>query len=169
MVSQMLFLASVSQPSVPLATESIDLRSEAEKVMELFSHSAEDKGMYLVIEGYAHAQGERLMIQRAISNLLSNAIRHGPVGSTVALELLESRTEAVLAVRNTGEGIAAEHLPRIFDRFYRVHPSRSRQQGGTGLGLAIVRSIMSLHEGSVAAESELNGPTTFRLIFPRKA
>ncbi|WP_282348435.1 heavy metal sensor histidine kinase [Pseudomonas sp. PS01301] len=169
MVSQMLFLASVSQPSVPLATESIDLRSEAEKVMELFSHSAEDKGMSLVIKGHSHAIGERLMIQRAISNLLSNAIRHGPDGSTVALELEESRTEAVLAVRNTGEGIAAEHLPRIFDRFYRVHPSRSRQQGGTGLGLAIVRSIMSLHEGHVAVESELNGPTTFKLIFPQYA
>ncbi|MEX5624151.1 ATP-binding protein, partial [Pseudomonas syringae] len=69
---------------------------------------------------YAHAHGETLMIQRAISNLLSNAIRHGPAGSTVALELAESRTEALLAVRNTGEGIAAEHLPRIFDRFYRI-------------------------------------------------
>ncbi|KTB90815.1 hypothetical protein AO073_21845 [Pseudomonas syringae ICMP 11293] len=109
------------------------------------------------------------MIQRAISNLLSNAIRHGPAGSTVALELAESRTEALLAVRNTGEGIAAEHLPRIFDRFYRIHPSRSRQQGGTGLGLAIVRSIMSLHEGHVTVESELDGPTTFKLIFPKSA
>lgn len=167
MVSQMLFLASVNQPSAPVAKEPVDLRSEAEKVMELFSHSAEDKEMSLIIKGHSQVAGEKLMIQRAISNLLSNAIRHGPAGSTVALELSENRSEAVLAIRNAGEGIAAEHLPRIFDRFYRVHPSRSRQQGGTGLGLAIVRSIMTVHKGRVTADSTVDGTTTFQLIFPK--
>ncbi|MET0612712.1 MAG: ATP-binding protein, partial [Pseudomonas caspiana] len=61
----------------------------------------------------------------------------------------------------------AEHLPRLFDRFYRVHASRSRQQGGTGLGLAIVRSIMNVHRGRVTVESELERITTFRLVFPQ--
>jgi two-component system heavy metal sensor histidine kinase CusS len=166
MVSQMLFLASVAQPSAPLVTQSIDLRSEAEKVMELFSLSAEDKRMSLHIAGQAYARGDRLMIQRAVSNLLSNAITHGPAGSIVALELDESHIGAVLAIRNAGEGIAVEHLPRIFDRFYRVHPDRARQQGGTGLGLAIVHSIMCLHQGQVTVESQPEGPTTFKLIFP---
>lgn len=107
------------------------------------------------------------MIQRAISNLLSNAIRHGLSGSVITITLATHADEVSLAVRNAGEGIDAEHLPRLFDRFYRVHVSRARQQGGTGLGLAIVRSIMSLHEGQVTVESEPGHFTTFSLIFPK--
>lgn len=166
MVSQMLFLASVSQPSAPLIFSAIDLREEAKKVAELFAMSAEEKKMSVEVQGNAKVSGDRLMIQRAISNLLSNAIRHGSTGTTVTLSLSSRKEEISLAVCNAGEGIEAEHLPRLFDRFYRVHASRSRQQGGTGLGLAIVRSIMSLHEGRVAVESEPGAVTTFSLIFP---
>ncbi len=167
MVSQMLFLASVSQPSALLAFTAVDLEEEASKVAELFALSAEEKEMSLVVQGSATTLGERLMIQRAISNLISNAIRHGTPGSTVTVILDSHADEVTVAVSNAGEGIEAEHLPRLFDRFYRVHASRSRQQGGTGLGLAIVRSIMSVHQGRVTVESELERTTTFRLVFPR--
>lgn len=166
MVSQMLFLASVSQPSVPLAFSDIDLAEEATKVAELFASSAEEKNLQVHRRGSAYVRGDRLMIQRAISNLLSNAIRHGLPGTTITINL-DSRPDAVtLAVSNEGEGIEAEHLPRLFDRFYRVHASRSRQQGGTGLGLAIVRSIMSVHQGQVLVESQRGQTTTFSLLFP---
>ncbi|QXW44736.1 MULTISPECIES: heavy metal sensor histidine kinase [Pseudomonas syringae group genomosp. 2] len=167
MISQMLFLASVSQPAAPLPVEVIDLREEADKVAELFSSSAEERDITLQVQGNAKATGDRLMIQRAISNLLSNAIRHGLSGSLITITLATHADEVSLAVRNAGEGIDAEHLPRLFDRFYRVHVSRARQQGGTGLGLAIVRSIMSLHEGQVTVESEPGHFTTFSLIFPK--
>ncbi|KPW69744.1 MULTISPECIES: heavy metal sensor histidine kinase [Pseudomonas syringae group] len=167
MISQMLFLASVSQPAAPLPVEVIDLREEADKVAELFSSSAEERDITLQVQGNAKATGERLMIQRAISNLLSNAIRHGLSGSVITITLATHADEVSLAVRNAGEGIDAEHLSRLFDRFYRVHVSRARQQGGTGLGLAIVRSIMSLHEGQVTVESEPGHFTTFSLIFPK--
>ncbi|KTB73426.1 MULTISPECIES: heavy metal sensor histidine kinase [Pseudomonas] len=167
MISQMLFLASVSQPAAPLPVEVIDLREEADKVAELFSSSAEERDITLQVQGNAKATGDRLMIQRAISNLLSNAIRHGLAGSVITITLATHADEVSLAVRNAGEGIDAEHLPRLFDRFYRVHVSRARQQGGTGLGLAIVRSIMSLHEGQVTVESEPGHFTTFSLIFPK--
>ncbi|KPX17103.1 two-component sensor histidine kinase [Pseudomonas amygdali pv. morsprunorum] len=167
MISQMLFLASVSQPAAPLPVEVIDLREEADKVAELFSSSAEERDITLQVQGNAKATGERLMIQRAISNLLSNAIRHGLSGSVITITLATHADEVSLAVRNAGDGIDAEHLPRLFDRFYRVHVSRARQQGGTGLGLAIVRSIMSLHEGQVTVESEPGHFTTFSLIFPK--
>lgn len=167
MVSQMLFLASVSQPTVPLTFGVINLQEEAKKVAELFSSSAEEKKMSLQVHGSAHAMGDRLMIQRAISNLLSNSIRHGTAGSTIKIMLTDHSDEVSLSVCNTGEGIEAEHLPRLFDRFYRVHASRSRQQGGTGLGLAIVRSIMSLHEGRVTVESQPGYTTTFSLVFPK--
>lgn len=168
MVSQMLFLASVSQPQAPLAFTTIDLQEETEKVAELFSAAADEKEMELKVEGSAHTQGDRLMIQRAISNLLSNAIRHSIPGSTITIALEMREDEVSLAIHNLGEGIEAVHLPRVFDRFYRVHASRARQQGGTGLGLAIVRSIMSLHGGRVAVESQLGRVTTFSLIFPRE-
>ncbi|AQL35188.1 heavy metal sensor histidine kinase [Pseudomonas syringae] len=167
MISQMLFLASVSQPAAPLPLEVIDLGEEAEKVAELFSSSAEDRDITLQVHGAAKVSGDKLMIQRAISNLLSNAIRHGLAGSVITITLDTHEDEVWLAVRNTGDGIDADHLPRLFDRFYRVHVSRARQQGGTGLGLAIVRSIMSLHEGQVTVQSEPGQFTTFKLIFPR--
>lgn len=169
MVSQMLFLASVSQPQAPLTFTTIDLREEAEKVAELFSLAADEKHIQLSVRGSAHNMGDRLMIQRAISNLLSNAIRHGVAGSAVTIALKMHEDEVSLLVSNTGDGIEAVHLPRLFDRFYRVHASRARQQGGTGLGLAIVRSIMSLHGGRVAVESELGNVTTFSLFFPKTA
>ncbi|RMO67547.1 heavy metal sensor histidine kinase [Pseudomonas syringae group genomosp. 3] len=167
MISQMLFLASVSQPAAPLPLEVIDLGEEAEKVAELFSSSAEDRDITLQVHGAAKVSGDKLMIQRAISNLLSNAIRHGLAGSVITITLDTHEDEVWLAVRNAGDGIDADHLPRLFDRFYRVHVSRARQQGGTGLGLAIVRSIMSLHEGQVTVQSEPGQFTTFKLIFPR--
>ncbi|PHN41093.1 heavy metal sensor histidine kinase [Pseudomonas amygdali] len=167
MISQMLFLASVSQPAAPLPVEVIDLREEADKVAELFSSSAEERDITLQVQGNAKATGDRLMIQRAISNLLSNAIRHGLSGSVITITLATHADEVSLAVRNAGDGIDAEHLSRLFDRFYRVHVSRARQQGGTGLGLAIVRPIMSLHEGQVTVESEPGHFTTFSLIFPK--
>ncbi|AAO53923.1 heavy metal sensor histidine kinase [Pseudomonas syringae group genomosp. 3] len=168
MISQMLFLASVSQPAAPLPLEVIDLGEEAEKVAELFSSSAEDRDITLQVHVAAKVSGDKLMIQRAISNLLSNAIRHGLAGSVITITLDTHEDEVWLAVRNAGDGIDAEHLPRLFDRFYRVHVSRARQQGGTGLGLAIVRSIMSLHEGQVTVQSEPGQFTTFNLIFPRR-
>ncbi|KPY56358.1 Heavy metal sensor histidine kinase [Pseudomonas syringae pv. spinaceae] len=168
MISQMLFLASVSQPAAPLPLEVIDLGEEAEKVAELFSSSAEDRDITLQEHGAAKVSGDKLMIQRAISNLLSNAIRHGLAGSVITITLDTHEDEVWLAVRNAGDGIDADHLPRLFDRFYRVHVSRARQQGGTGLGLAIVRSIMSLHEGQVTVQSEPGQFTTFNLIFPRR-
>ncbi|AVB18216.1 MULTISPECIES: heavy metal sensor histidine kinase [Pseudomonas syringae group] len=168
MISQMLFLASVSQPAAPLPLDVIDLGEEAEKVAELFSSSAEDRDITLQVHGAAKVSGDKLMIQRAISNLLSNAIRHGLAGSVITITLDTHEDEVSLAVRNAGDGIDAEHLPRLFDRFYRVHVSRARQQGGTGLGLAIVRSIMSLHEGQVTVQSEPGQFTTFNLIFPRR-
>ena len=106
------------------------------------------------------------MLRRALSNLLSNALRHAPAEASVLI-LLDSSSEgrALLSVQNPGPEIPAEHLPRIFDRFYRVDPSRTRQSEGAGLGLAIVRSIVEAHGGRVEAASARN-KTTFTLFFP---
>ncbi|MBA1245851.1 MULTISPECIES: heavy metal sensor histidine kinase [Pseudomonas] len=164
MVSQMLFLASVSQPS-SLQLTTIRLHEEAGRIAEMFLHVAEDKSVSLTLHGEAEVQGDRLMVQRAISNLLSNAIRHSPHGEVVSIDITQDAEATRLAVANKGAGIEAEHIPHIFKRFYRVHSSRSRKQGGTGLGLAIVRSIMNLHGGEVSACSAPGVCTTFTLQF----
>jgi two-component system heavy metal sensor histidine kinase CusS len=164
-VSDMLFLAQVSHPRALLPQEPVRLEEEAAKVAELFDFSAEEKSLRVVIEGHGLVVGDRLMIQRAISNLLSNAIRHTPEGERISVQVREEGEAVTLQVQNPGAGIAAEHLPHLFERFYRVDKGRSRAQGGTGLGLAIVRSIMELHLGSASAQSSEEGPTRFLLKF----
>ncbi|WP_394245232.1 heavy metal sensor histidine kinase [Halopseudomonas laoshanensis] len=165
-VSDMLFLAQTNHPATLIPFEPIRLEQEAARLTDLFSIPAEEKQIRLNINGTGTILGDRLMIQRAISNLLSNAIRHSPTESDVHLTI-ERRQEIVsLSVSNPGEGIAAEHLPHLFERFYRVDPSRSRSEGGTGLGLAIIRSIMSLHGGSAEVSSTPGGITVFSLNFP---
>lgn len=165
-VSDMLFLAHVSHPAALIPFEAIALHEEAEKVVELFSLTAEEKDIKLNVSGYATINGDRLMVQRAISNLLSNAIRHSPEGSKIDIDLVTNATNATLAVSNPGAGIPPEHLPKLFERFYRVDRGRSRADGGTGLGLAIVRSIMSLHHGHVGVSSIADQTTVFTLYFP---
>jgi len=166
-VSDMLFLAQVSHPASLVPFEKIALEDEARRVVDLFSISAEEKQISLSIAGAGLTFGDRLMVQRAISNLLSNAIRHSPIGANISL-LIEKHSETVsFSVGNPGIGIPAQHIPHLFERFYRVDTSRSRAEGGTGLGLAIVRSIMSLHQGTVEVSSLPGSFTVFRLIFPK--
>ena len=107
-------------------------------------------------------------MQRAITNLVSNAIRHAQANSKVDLLITVENESTTLAVVNEGDGIAPDHLQHIFDRFYRVDSARARLDGGAGLGLAIVRSIMSAHGGRVSAQNLMSGRTIFTLSFPAK-
>ncbi|MGA4637552.1 heavy metal sensor histidine kinase [Pseudomonas solani] len=167
-VTDMLFLAHVSHPASLVPFENIALEDEARRVADLFSISAEERRIDIAVAGSGTTRGDRLMIQRALSNLLSNAIRHSPAGSQISI-VIERHTDKVsIAVGNPGIGIPAQHLPHLFERFYRVDSGRSRAEGGTGLGLAIVRSIMSLHQGSVEASSLPGSFTLFRLVFPAR-
>lgn len=166
-VSDMLFLGQVSDPASQIQFEKISLVDEALKVVDLFSISADEKSISLNVVGKGWVLGDRLMVQRAISNLLSNAIRHSPLEGEILILVETHANTTSLSVSNSGIGIPAQHLPHLFDRFYRVDPSRARQEGGTGLGLAIVRSIMSLHQGSTEVRSLPGSLTVFRLIFPK--
>lgn len=165
-VSDMLFIAHVSHPASSVHFETIQIRSEAMQVMDLFSFPAEEKGLEIILSGHGQVRGNRLMIQRAISNLLSNAIRYCPAGETVDIKIKELHESIRLEVGNPGTSISEEHLPKLFERFYRADKGRSRSQGGTGLGLAIVRSIMSLHQGSAEVNTSTPGYTVFFLDFP---
>ncbi len=109
------------------------------------------------------------LLEQAIVNLIDNAIKYSPEGSKVAVSSRQTATETTISVTDTGPGIAKEHLPRIFERFFRVDKSRSREAGGTGLGLAIVKHIVLAHGGTISVKSELGAGSTFTIHLPRLA
>lgn len=113
-----------------------------------------------------YLQGARSELLSAVSNLVSNAIRYTPLGGRIQIQWTRSPEGLVFAVKDTGPGIAAEHLPRLSERFYRVDRSRSRETGGTGLGLAITKHVMQRHGGELRIESALGQGSTFKLVFP---
>jgi signal transduction histidine kinase len=106
------------------------------------------------------------LIVQALVNLLDNAVKYSPPSSRVSLEAEQKAGELVISVRDQGIGIPAEHLDRIFERFYRVDRGRSQDPGGTGLGLAIVRHIALIHRGSVEVESHAGEGSLFRIRIP---
>lgn len=165
-INDMLFLAHVSQPDSQIPLKAVSLADEAKRVSELFEFSSEQKDISLQVHGWGTIMADRLMVQRALSNVLSNAIRHSPQGQQVEIGIERHGDEIYMWVENRGSGIEQAHLPHLFERFYRVGSGRSRLEGGTGLGLAIVKSIMHAHGGRVEVSSELNGMTRFSLIFP---
>jgi two-component system phosphate regulon sensor histidine kinase PhoR len=111
-------------------------------------------------------QGARSELQSALSNLVSNAVRYTPAGGRIEVDWCEQGGNWLFAVRDSGPGIAAEHLPRLAERFYRVDRSRSRESGGTGLGLAITKHVMQRHGGELRIESQLGVGSCFMLVFP---
>lgn len=166
LISDMLFLAQADHQSVKLQPEAVDVVAEVQRVVEYICVVAEDKDVTLRIEGSAPPiPADRLLVQRAITNLLSNAVRHADAGSRIDVSVAGSTERITLAVTNHGDPIASEHVERIFERFWRGDAGRGRREGGTGLGLAIVRSIMTAHGGAVHARSA-EGLTTFTLEFP---
>ena len=110
--------------------------------------------------------GSRTELQSAVSNLVSNAVRYTPAGGRIEVGWSVQGDELVMAVRDTGPGIAPEHLPRLSERFYRVDRSRSRETGGTGLGLAITKHVAQRHGGALRIESQLGVGSTFMLVLP---
>lgn len=168
LISDMLFIAQADHAALPLQHETVDLHQEAAAIADYLSIVAEEKSVAVHVAGEGTVQGDRLLIQRAITNLLSNAIRHSDPGSTVGMTVATAAAgEVSLAIESTGEPIPADHIERIFDRFFRVDPSRARLSGGAGLGLSIVRSIMQAHGGQVSASSDAKTRrTAFTLSFP---
>jgi len=111
-------------------------------------------------------RGDRAQLGLLLSNLLDNALRHTSAKGSVCVRLEASESRATLQVNDTGEGIPASELPRVFERFYRVDKARTRQTGGTGLGLAIVRHVAEAHGGTVRVDSELGRGSTFTVSLP---
>lgn len=166
MVSDMLFLAKTEHGIELPNPDAISLDQETRALFEFYDAVAEDRRIRLSLAGDAVIMGDRLMVRRAIGNLLSNALRHSPDGAEVAVAIARQGASTTLCLTNQGATISPEVLPRLFDRFFRVDKSRSHPDSdGAGLGLSITQAIMAAHGGSVTARSS-NGITTFCLVFP---
>ncbi len=165
MIGDMLYLAQADNGLLKPRKARVDLAAETRGLFEYFEAWAEENGVALVLEGAATVPGDPLMLRRVLSNLVSNAIRHTPRGLVVNVSIELRGSVAMLSVENPGPEIPAEHLPRLFDRFYRIDPSRQRKGDGAGLGLAIVKSIVDAHGGMITVTSG-NGKTKFLITLP---
>jgi two-component system, OmpR family, heavy metal sensor histidine kinase CusS len=167
-IDGLLLLARTENPQTHVTREEVDVSHEIAALREYYEIPAAEAGIQLVVEapGPLPALVNRPLFQRAVGNLVENALAHTPRGGTVSVSALPSNGDVRVQVSDTGCGIPSEHLARIFDRFYRVDPARSTHSGGVGLGLSIVKSIAALHGGVVEASSEVGRGTSIVLSFP---
>jgi two-component system phosphate regulon sensor histidine kinase PhoR len=172
LVEDLLDLSRIESGGWQPHPEALDVAAAAREAWAAFAQRAGSAGVefsVVVLEGAERIVADPDGLRQVLSNLFDNALRHMPRGGSLrvtAEPVAGNEGGIALAVADTGTGISAEHLPRIFERFYRVDPSRSREQGGTGLGLAIVKHLVEAHGGRVTAESSLSVGTIIRLIFP---
>jgi two-component system phosphate regulon sensor histidine kinase PhoR len=167
LVEDLLALAELERPDAVLKRESLDLRALAAEEMAHVQQAADAAGLALVLEPGPEAlvHADRMRLSQAISNLLDNAVKYTERGS-VHVTVGRGEDSAWVEVRDTGPGIPAEDLSRVFERFYRVDKARSREKGGTGLGLSIVKHAIALHGGEVSVVSRVGQGTRFRFEIP---
>ena len=168
LVNDMLYLAKADHGLLMPKCEPLQLAEEADLLLEFFAPLAEDAQVKLSRDGNARIEGDRSMLRRALSNLLDNALRFTPVEGYVSVSILDQPKGVSVSVQNSGKGISAELLPRLFDRFYRADPAR--QEGSSehaGLGLAITQSIIRAHGGQIRCESAEEW-TRFVIELPKK-
>ncbi len=169
MITDMLFLAQSDHGLMVPHRERVDLGAEAQALFAFYDAYADECGVGLALDGAGSVDGDRLMIRRALGNLLSNAIRHTARGGTVRVRVADRPSgETMLSVENPGEAIPVEHLERVFERFHRVDPSRRKTSDGVGLGLAITKSIVQAHRATIAATCA-DGTTRFEIVFAPQA
>ncbi|HEX4608150.1 MAG TPA: heavy metal sensor histidine kinase [Urbifossiella sp.] len=167
LIDSLLFLARAEDPKTVLVTEPVDLGRELTAAREFFEPAAAEAGIALAAEAGPGliVPADRGLVQRAVGNLVANALAHTPAGGTVTLRAVAAGGAVRVEVADTGEGIAPEHLPYLFDRFYRADPARAGG-GRVGLGLAIVKGVADLHGAAAAVASTPGRGTTVTLTFP---
>ena len=175
LVADLLTLSQLEATQSPNGQEYVSLpdlvtqvMSEANAFTSLLAEQQNGKKHALVFDQVPilWLMGSQKELFSALSNLVSNAIRYTPLGGLVHLTFLQTDDQLTISVKDTGPGIASEHLPRLTERFYRIDQSRSRETGGTGLGLAITKHVMQRHGGELQVQSEQGKGSTFNLIFP---
>lgn len=166
MINGLLFLARAENPKMLIERKDFEIREELERIREYHQIVAEERGITLRCLGSGRISADPLMFQRALTNLVSNALRYTPAKGQVTLAVAKPEPGWIeVAVRDNGCGIDEAHLPSIFDRLYRPDRGHDLNDTGTGLGLAIVKTIMDLHGGQVTVKSRVGKGSTFTLRF----
>jgi two-component system phosphate regulon sensor histidine kinase PhoR len=166
-VSSRIFLES---HEFRLRKERVDLHEVISNVVGLFREGAERKRIGLssrVADDIPSFQGDSRALEQVVSNLVDNAVKYCPPGSALLVTVVAKEKCFELSVKDTGPGIEPKHIPRLFERFYRVDAGRSREVGGTGLGLSIVKHLVEAMGGTVGVESTLGEGATFIVSIPR--
>jgi signal transduction histidine kinase len=171
LIGNLLALARPQSDRAVLALEPLDVREVAREAADGVRPLAERKGQTLqvALEGVLPTEGDRLKLRQALTNLLDNAVTYTPEGGTIRLTARCKRGRAVIAVCDTGPGIAAQHLPHLFEPFYRADAARGGSNGHVGLGLALADWIVRAHSGRLSVESRVGVGTVFTLSLPLRA
>jgi two-component system heavy metal sensor histidine kinase CusS len=165
MIDDMLFLAKADNGLVIPQVQPIELEALCGKLLDFYQLTADEHGIRFELSGSGRIEGDPSMLHRALSNLLSNALRYTPDGGVIRLSIDAGVKGVLLSIGNPGATIPEKHLPRLFDRFYRVDPARREgSPSNAGLGLAITRSIIEAHRGEVRCSSR-DGWTSFDILF----
>jgi two-component system heavy metal sensor histidine kinase CusS len=168
LIDSMLFIAKAHNLKQVLKYELIDVRNILDAITEYYNILAVEKCLSMQISGNGMVLADSLLLKRAFSNLISNGIKYSKENGNISINISSDSQHVKICIMDNGIGIPAKDIPYIFDRFYRVERSRSRDQGGMGLGLSIVKSIIELHEGEIKVASEANRHTTVTVILPAK-
>jgi signal transduction histidine kinase len=169
LVDQLLELSRLESGDVPLQIEQVKLAPLVQRVVNEVEVARAGGGIRihnLVPDDLPAVEADPERVHQVLFNLLDNAFRFTPPGGEVTVRAVRSNGSCEVSVEDTGPGIPPEHLPLVFERFYRVDPSRSRDDGGTGIGLAIARSVVEAHGGRIWAESRVGEGSLFRFVLP---
>ena len=173
LVDDLISLSRIEGERFTPPRELVDLLPLVDEVRRDFAHALEESGSDIVVEksaGFSLVLGDSLQLRQLLHNLIGNALKYGRPDAAVTVRFTEAGPEMLrMSIIDRGEGIAPEHLPRLTERFYRVHPSRSRAMGGTGLGLAIVKHIVGRHRGRLQIRSRPGEGTAVHVDLPRPA
>ena len=167
-VGKLLLLARSDAGSEPVNFQEVNVTDLFGKLAQDVESLAQEKSVRFSLGPMENlmVKGDRLKLRQLFLNILDNAVRYTPSGGAVTSSITRRNGSAVVSIEDTGVGIPAEHLPFVFDRFYRVDKARSRADGGTGLGLAIAMSIAKMHGGEIEVESQVDKGTVVRIILP---
>ena len=166
-VDNLLFVARADAATEPVERIRFDARAAVEKIAAFYETIAEDRHVAINCSGQGQISADPALFERAVGNLVDNALHFTPQNGSIQIALAEHANDFEVAVSDNGSGVAPEHLPRVFDRFYRAEPSRGSD--GAGLGLALVKSIVDLHGGTARIQSEVGRGTTVSITFPKGA
>src|SRR5262249_37603560 len=169
LTEDLLTLARVESGEQRFDPQPVSARQLVVEAVQNFASLAHARGVTLALEECDDVvvMADREAIQQVFTNLIDNALKYAGEGQKVLVGVRETQRGCEFFVRDFGPGIASEHLPRLFERFYRVDKARSRETGGTGLGLAIVKHIVLAHRGNIRVESELNRGSSFYFTLPQ--